>query len=159
MQSLNISSLTDNGLQFSANKIPEMKNISIFNINSMLAKLRIYPHSFWFPMKVKTFLTMGSPIVAISIIALPFGLYCKCFQNRMSCVCKYTRPTSLPVNDTHTELEQISDPLSDISDQLSPQIIQEILKASGVDFSKVEPYICHKTKHHTALQATKITLN
>ena len=41
-------------------------------------------------------------------------------------VCKYTRSTSLPVDNTHIELEPISAPLPDISDQLSPQLIQEI---------------------------------
>ena len=74
------------------------------------------------------FSSIGTPIVAISIITLSIGLYCKCFQNGKSCVCKYIRPTSLPVNNTHIELELILDPLLDILDQLSPQIIQEILK-------------------------------
>ena len=73
MQSLNISSLTDEKLQILANKIPEMKHISIFNINSMLTKLRTYPYSFWSLMKVKMFLTKA-PKAAISIIALPIGL-------------------------------------------------------------------------------------
>ena len=53
MQSLNISSLTDNKLQVLANKIPEMKHVLIFSINSMLTKCRTYPHSFWSLMKVK----------------------------------------------------------------------------------------------------------
>ena len=70
MQSLNITSLTDNGLQILANKILGMKHISIFNINSMLTKCTTSLYSFWSPMKVKTFLTIGTPIAAISIIAL-----------------------------------------------------------------------------------------
>ena len=72
---------------------------------------------------------------------------------------KYTRPTSLPDNDAHIELELISDPLPDISDWLSPQIIQKIFKASGVNFSKCKHYKHCKAKHHSAAQATKITLN
>ena len=42
MQSLNISSLTEGKLQVLTNKILEMKHVSIFNINSMLTKLRTY---------------------------------------------------------------------------------------------------------------------
>ena len=74
-------------------------------------------------MKVKIFLTIVTSITAISIIALSIGLYCKCFQNKKSGVHKYTRPTSLPVDDAHIELEPISDLLPDILDQLSPQLI------------------------------------
>ena len=89
-----------------------------------------------------------TPIAVISIISLSIGLCCKCFQNGKSCVCKYTRPTSLPVNNTHIELEPMSASLPDISDQLSPQSIQEILKVNRVDFSKFECYKCCKTKCH-----------
>ena len=39
MQSLNISSLTDDGLQNLASKIPEMKHMSVFSINNTLMKL------------------------------------------------------------------------------------------------------------------------
>ena len=46
MQSLNISSLIDERLQILADKIQEMKHISIFKVNNTLTKLRIYPHSF-----------------------------------------------------------------------------------------------------------------
>ena len=122
----------------------------------MIAKLRAYPHSFWSPMKVKIFLITGTPKVVISIIALSISLYCKCFQNRKSCVCKHTRVTSLLVNDPYTELQQILDPLPNISDQLLPQIFQEILKASGVGFSKFECYKHHKAKCHTCPRLLKL---
>ena len=78
-KSLNISSLIDDKLQFLANKILEMKHVSSFNINSVLTKLRTYPHSLWSSIHVKTFLNIGTPIAAVSIIALSIGLYCKCF--------------------------------------------------------------------------------
>ena len=65
-------------------------------------------------MKMKTFLTTGTPIAAISIIALSISLYCKYFQNIKSCVHKDTRPASLPVNDSHTEVQPISNPFPDI---------------------------------------------
>ena len=42
----------------------------------------------------------------------------------------------MPGNNTHIELQPILNPMPDISDQLSQQIIQGILKASGVDLSK-----------------------
>ena len=76
-----------------------------------------------------------------------------------SCVQKHTRPTSLPVNDTHIELLPILNPLFGISDKLSPQIIQKVLKASGVDFSKLKCFKSHKVQCHTSSQDTKITLN
>ena len=41
MQSLNISSLTDDSLQNCANKIPKMKHMSMFNINNTLMKIRV----------------------------------------------------------------------------------------------------------------------
>ena len=107
-------------------------------------------------MKVKMVSTTGTPIEVIIILFLSIGLYCKCFQNGMSCVHKYTRPTSLQANNTHIELEPISAPLPDTSDQLSPQIIQDILKARGVDFSKSRCYKLHNVKCHTATKATKI---
>ena len=72
-----------------------------------------------------------------------------------SCVCKHTRPTSLSVNDAQIELQPILNPLPDISDQLSLQIIQEILKASGVDFLKFEHCKCCKVQCHASPQATK----
>ena len=134
-------------------------NVSILSINGMLTKLKTYPHNIWSPMKVKMFLTIGTPIAVISIKSVSLGLYCKCFQNGKSCVCKWTRPTSLPVNNTYIELEPISAPLPNISDQQSPQLIQEILKASGVDFSKFKFFKCCKAKCHTTPLATNINHN
>ena len=46
----------------------------------MQTKLRTYPNSFWSLMKMKTFLTIGTPIVANSIIAPSIDLYCKYFE-------------------------------------------------------------------------------
>ena len=51
-------------------KILEMKHVSIFSINSMLTKLRTYPHCLCSLMKVKTFLTIGTSVTAVSVIAL-----------------------------------------------------------------------------------------
>ena len=50
----------------------------------------------------------------------------------------------------------MSNPLPEFSDQLLPQIIQEILKASGIDFLEFKHYKHHKAKCHTVTQATKI---
>ena len=58
----------------------------------------------------------------------------------MSCVHKHTRPNTLPFNYTGVELQHITNPVPEILDQLSPQLVQEILKASGVDMSKFEHY-------------------
>ena len=54
----------------------------------------------------------------------------------MSCVCKHTRPNTLPNNDTHIELQPITNPMPEISDQLSLQTVKEILKATGIDMSQ-----------------------
>ena len=62
----------------------------------------------------------------------------------------------MPVNDTHIELQLISNPMPDISDQLSPQIIQEVPKANGVDILKLEHYKQCKAHYQTSPQATKL---
>ena len=69
MQSLNISSLTDNGLEALASKIPEMKHVSISSINRTFTKLRSFMPNFWFPMKEKILLTIGTPIAVIVILS------------------------------------------------------------------------------------------
>ena len=108
-------------------------------------------------MKVKTFSIIGTPIAAVSIIA---QLVCTASVFEIeSCVHEHIRPTSLPVNDTYIKLQSILNPLPNISDQLSPQIIQEVLKASGVDFSKFEHNKHCKVECNTSPQATNITLN
>ena len=56
----------------------------------------------------------------------------------------------MPANDAHIELQPILNPMPDISDQLSPKIIQEVLKASGVDFSKCKHYKQCKTLCQTS---------
>ena len=61
MQGLNILSLTDYKLEVLASKIPEMKHVFISSINSTLTKLRSFTPNFWFPMKVKLVLAMGTP--------------------------------------------------------------------------------------------------
>ena len=130
--------------------------MSIFSINSKLTKLRCFPPNFQSPMKDKMFFYHRHPNISNHHLFLSIGLYCKCFQNGKSCVCKYTRLTSLPGDNTHIVLEPISNPLPESPDQLSSQIIQEILKAKGVDFLKLECYKRHKAKCHTVTQATKI---
>ena len=156
MQSLYISSLTDNGLEALASKIPEMEHVSISSINSALTELRSFTPDLWSPMKDKMFSIIGTLIVVIIMLLLSISLYCKCFQNEKSCVYNYIRPISQPVNNTYIELEPISNPLPESSDQLSPQIIQEILKVSGVGFLKLKCYKHCKAKHHTVTQTTKI---
>ena len=65
----------------------------------------------------------------------------------MSCVHKHTRSNALDNNDTHINLPSIMNPMPEISDQLSPQLVQEILKASGVNMSKFECYNICKALH------------
>ena len=55
MQSLNISSLTDNEQEALAIEILEMKHVSISSINSTLTNLRSFTSNFWSPMKIKVF--------------------------------------------------------------------------------------------------------
>ena len=78
MQTLNITSFTDDKLWHLAHKIPEIKRMSIHSINSMLTKLRAYKTNFWSPLKVKAFSTICSMTAVLGIITLAIGLYCKC---------------------------------------------------------------------------------
>ena len=47
--------------------------------------------------------------------------------------------------------------MAEISDQLSPQLVQETLKASGVDMSKFECYKKCKALHQTSTQPTELS--
>ena len=55
MQSLNLTSLIDNKLQDLAHKILEMKQMSIYSINSTLTKLTAYQYNFWSSVKWNCF--------------------------------------------------------------------------------------------------------
>ena len=77
--------------------------------------------------------------------------------NKVGCVCKHTTPATLPNNDPHIELQLITNPSPDISDQLSPQLVQEILKASGADLSKFEHYKRCKVLSQTSTQSTELS--
>ena len=90
MQSLNISSLTDDSLQNLVNKIPEIKHMSMFSINNTLTKIRSLAPTFWSFMEVKLFSTVGNPIMKIIILLLIISFYCKCFRNKKGFVHKYT---------------------------------------------------------------------
>ena len=70
MQSLNILSLTDNGLEALASKIPQMKHVSISSINNQLRELRSFTPNLWSLMKVQMFSTMGTPIAVIIILLI-----------------------------------------------------------------------------------------
>ena len=50
---------------------------------------------------------------------------------------KDTRPTTLPNNNAGIELQPITNPIPECSDKLPPQLVKEILKASGVEMSKL----------------------
>ena len=157
MQTLNLTSLTDDKLQDLAYKILEMKQMSIHSINNMLTKLRAYQTNFWSSLKVKAFSLIGSLTTALGIIALAIGLYCKCFSNKIGCVGKHTRPTTLSNNNPCIELQPITNPAPEPSDQLSSQLVQEILKASGVNMSKCK---CQKrctTLHQTSTKSTELS--
>ena len=134
-----------------------MKQMSLFSINSTLTKLRIYPNNFWSSIKLKTFSTIGTSASVFGIIALAIRLYCKCFWNKMGCVCKHTGLTALPTNDKHIELQPIMNLMPEISDQLSPKFVQEMLKASGRNMSKFEHYKWCQVLHHTSSQATELS--
>ena len=70
MQTLNLTSLTDDKLQHLAQKIPEMKQISIYSMNSTSTNLTAYTNNFWSSVKVKTFSAMGTLVSAFSLIVL-----------------------------------------------------------------------------------------
>ena len=118
----------------------------------------MHPNDLWSSIKVKMFSTIGTCTSLIGIITFAIGLYCKCFQNKMSCVPKHHRLTTLPTNDTHVELQPIMNSIPDISDQLSPQPVHKIFKVSGVDLSKFEHYKQCKTLHQTTGHATELSI-
>ena len=149
MQSLNTSSLTNNSLQNLANKISRMKHISVFSINNTSMKIRSIPPSFWSSMKIKLFSPIANPIMVIIILLLIIILYFKCFQNIKDCVCKYTGPHYPLPNSAHINPETILLPLPNNQDDISPQIIEEILKTCGVDLAKFKCYKHHKARFQT----------
>ena len=55
MQSLDISSLTDDNVKILAHKIPEIKHMSVFSINNILTRIKSLPPTFWSSMEVKLF--------------------------------------------------------------------------------------------------------
>ena len=65
MQTLNLTSLTNEKLQDLAHKFMEIKQISIHSINSILTKLRAYSTNFWSSLKVRAFSTIGSLTTAL----------------------------------------------------------------------------------------------
>ena len=154
MQALKILSLTDYKLEALASKIPEMKHVSISSINSTLTKLRSFTHNFWSPIEVKLVSAIGTPATVLIILFISITLYCKLYCN--GCVHEHIRPVSVPFNNTHIELDPITNLLPDPSGQLSPQIFQEIFKASDVDLLKFQHYKLCKKECQTATQVTKV---
>ena len=53
MESLDISNLTDDNLKSIANKIHEMKHMSVFSINNTLTRIRSLPQTSGHPQKSK----------------------------------------------------------------------------------------------------------
>ena len=136
MKTLNLTSITNDKLQDLAHKVPEMKHRPIYRINSTLTKLTAYSTNFWSSLKVKIFSSLSSLTTELGIIALAIVLYFKCFQNKMSCVHKHTRPTTLPNNDSHIELQPITNPPHEIQINYHHNLMK-MLKASGLDMSKL----------------------
>ena len=74
-------------------------------------------------------------MVLISIITI----YCKCWQNKSGCVPKYSRhQCPLTSNDMHLAPTLTSDN-SQLS-QMTPQIIQEILKSHDINLERFKHY-------------------
>ena len=138
MQSLDISSITDENLKSLANEIPQMKYMSVFSINNTLTKLRSSPPNFWSSTEVKLLSTLGIPITTTIILALIIiTTYHKCFWHKQGCVCKYTGPSASPPDRKHINLETILPPLPTNPDYISPKIIQEILKICDIESEKI----------------------
>ena len=156
MQLLNLTSFMDNKLQDIYHDILEMKQMSIYRIKSTLTKLRAYPNNFWSSLKVKMFSTMDNLVSALGILALAIGCTANVFRIKWVVYISMLDQTP-PNNDTHIELQPITNPMPEISDQLSPQLVQEILKASGVDMSKFEHYKKCKALHQTSAQCTELS--
>ena len=70
MQFLDISHSSNESLKRLANKISEMKHMSVPSINNTLAKLRSSPPTLRSSMKIMLLFTMGTPIMTTIILAL-----------------------------------------------------------------------------------------
>ena len=149
MQSLDVSSTSDETLKSLANKKLEMKHMSVFSINNTLTKLRSPPPTFWSPTKVKLPSSIGTPIMTTIVLALIIiTVYCKCFQNR-KVVYVNTLDHVPPLDKNQINLETILPPLPTNPDYVSPQVIQEILKTCGVELEKFKCYNWCKARWQT----------
>ena len=63
----------------------------------------------------------------------------------------------MPSTEKHIEMQPIVNSMPDISDQLSPQIVQEILKARGVNNQNSNIISDTKQYVQTLAQATKLS--
>ena len=140
MQAQNISNFHDHNLWAIATKIPEMKDSSIFTINSTLTQLRSFPTKHWSANILKIVPTILIPLTIVMVLISIITIYCKCWQNKYGCVPKYTRPqwpsTSSGINLTTAPTSNDSQ-----SSQVTPQMIQEILKSYDIN---LENFKCYK---------------
>ena len=95
-------------------------------------------------MIVKLILTIGVPMTVITISF--FQLVCTANVLDMKRVVYVNTLYHIPYK-LIIKLKPISPPAPDTSDHISTQIIQEILKTSGVNFSKFEHYKFHKIQY------------
>ena len=155
MQFLNISSLNDHSLQSIFTTVPKMKHLSIFSINSTSTKLWPVPIMSWHSKGIRFIPTIVTPVTVIITFFLVITLYWKYLWNENGCIHKYTRPQHLPATSSNINLSTISALVHGQPHQVTPQVIQEILRSCDVDLAKFECYKCCKSNH----QPTKVPLH
>ena len=146
MQSLNILNLNDHKLQTIVTKIPERKHLSILNINNILIRLQSVPRTLWSSGRGKSISTIVSLVTGVIRLISVITLYCKCWQNKYSCVLKCTRPYHPPTTGNDINLAPIPET---IHSQPQLGVIQEILKYCDMNLAKFEHYKHHKSNHQT----------
>ena len=107
------------------------------------------PNTYWSSQVVKITPTILAPITVVIILISVITLYCKCWQNRYSCVPKYTRPQHPPTSSNYITLATFPVTVHSQSHQVMPQVIQEILKSCDMDVEKFEGYKSCKANHQT----------
>ena len=142
IQTLNISNFCNHNLWAIATKIPEMKDSSIFSISSTLTKLRSFPTKHWSAHIFQILHTILTSLTIVMVLISFITICCKCWWNKYGCVPKYTRPqhpsTSNDINLATTSTSDNSKP-----SQVTPQIIQEILKSYDINLEKFKHYRQH----------------
>ena len=119
-----------------------MKHFSIFHINKTLTKHQSLPRTSWFSERIKFISTIVTLATVIIMLISIITLYCECWKNNYGCLPKYIRPHGPPATSNDINLTTFSYTPSSQPHQVTPKVIQEILKSCNEDLATFEYYKC-----------------